>query len=281
MSRQRVWLLGLGLVLALGAATVLCQADEPKKDAGKKDLTAEDMDRALEEIALAYRLADAGRKAGSPEALLGAAKLLSKLNGKDIGLVKLEGVKPVTLKRGALPKAGQPVKEEGGTPTDFEAEIKKLKDTARTLNRPRDEVLAALIDKVPEKRPPGERGSLKGPKWMGPFTIPPSPSDYYQKSWTFTFRGGEPARVLVRNLSHTSLNLSVCRQIYPDDTALTGEEADKFMRERPDLVQEITGTGDLEVRWRPQETGKFFITVSNMEDEEQGGKEAQLELFKN
>src|SRR5271166_5084716 len=102
MLRQRVYPLGLCLTLALGAATVLCQAGEPKKDGDKKDLTAEQKDSALEEIALAYQIAAAGRKAGSPEALLGAAKLLSKLNGKEIGLVKLDGVKP--LKRKASDK---------------------------------------------------------------------------------------------------------------------------------------------------------------------------------
>jgi hypothetical protein len=47
MSMQRVYLLGLGLMLAVGAAAVLCQADEPKKDADKKELTAGEKDKAL------------------------------------------------------------------------------------------------------------------------------------------------------------------------------------------------------------------------------------------
>jgi hypothetical protein len=190
MSRQRVWLLGLGLMLALGAAAVLCQADEPKKDADKKDLTAEERDRALADIALAYRLADAGRKAGSPEALLGAAKILSKLGGKEIGLVELEGVKPVKVKRGDKdkPKVGEPIKEEGKA-VSFEAEIKALKEDARKLNNPKDDNLAALIDKVDVKA----RGSLGGPKWLRG-EITGDWANYYY----FTFRGGEPARVLVR-----------------------------------------------------------------------------------
>jgi hypothetical protein len=160
-------LTGLGLVLALTAAAVLCQADEPKKDVDNKDLSAEDRDRALEEIALAYRPADAGRKAGSPEALPGAAKILSRLNGKDIGLIRFKGVKPIQVKRGDKPRPGEPVKEEGGKPTHFEAEIQKLKADARKPNHPRGEHLAALIDKVPDTRPAGERGTLNGPKRMG------------------------------------------------------------------------------------------------------------------
>jgi hypothetical protein len=200
-----VWLLGLGLILAVSAATVLCQAGEPKKDPDKKNLTAEETDRALADIALAYRLADAGRKAGSPEALLGAARILSKLNGKEIGLVKLEGVKPVKGKSTdeKKAKAGEPIKEDGGKPTRFVAEIQKLKADARKLNNPRDELLADLIDNVKEE----VRGSLGGPKWMGPFSL--SPPNENQHSFTFTFRANEPARILVRNRTGSKLVLSI------------------------------------------------------------------------
>src|SRR5262249_15845104 len=151
------------------------------KDADKKDLTAEEKDRALEEIGLAYQLAGAGRKAGSPEALLAAAKILSRLGGKEIGLVKLEGVKPVKRKASNKEKPGEPDKEEGGKPTDFAAEIRKLKADARKLNTPRDDNLAALIDKVEEKG----RGSMSGPKWLGPFTLEPYGSPGYPHSFTF------------------------------------------------------------------------------------------------
>jgi hypothetical protein len=269
MSRQRVYLLGLGLMLSLGAATVLCQADEPKKDADKKDLSAEDTDRALEEIALAYRLADAGRKAGSPEALLGAAKILSKLNGKEIGLVKLEGVKPLTVKPGdkKKPKAGEPIKEDGGQPTSFAADIKKLKADARKLNNPRDEALAALIDKVNED----VRGSLGGPKWMGPFTLQPAGHDDY-KSVSFRFRANQPARILVRNKSGSNLNL----HIYATGAYDGANVSD---------VCEIDGTSDLEWKWRAKYVDgqgrdgdwlHFDVDVEN-----RGDTAAEFELFKN
>jgi hypothetical protein len=267
MSRQRVYLLGLGLMLALGAATVLCQADEPKKDV-EKELTAEEKDKALEEVALAYRIADAGRKAGSPEALLGAAKLLSKLNGKEIGLVKLEGVKPVTGKGDDKKKIkpGEPIKEDGGKPTSFAAEIQKLKADARKLNNPRDDKLTELIDAVDEKG----RGSLGGPKWMGPYTLDvpddctPGQTGSFM-SFEFKFRGGEPARVLVRNKSGAQLGLW-CGQFDEGNPGLFVNATSK----------EVKGTSDLELKWRPQKTTTWAVTVSNSSD-----VKAEFDLFKN
>jgi hypothetical protein len=250
-------------MLALATATVFSQADEPKKpDPGKRDLTAEEKDRALEEVALAYQIADLGRKAGSPEALLGAAKLLSKLNGKDIGLVKLEGVKPVTGKPADKKKrkAGEPIQEEGGTPTNFLAEIKKLKEDARKLNRPKDETLAALIDKVKADEP---RGSMQGPKWLGPYTLPPyGTEDKFLAFFTFKFRGGEPARIVVRNKSGAQLKLEACD--IDEESQECGE------------TQAVEGTSDLQLKWRPKATAKFSITVTNLSEDD-----AQFDIFKN
>jgi hypothetical protein len=278
-----VWLLGLGLVLALGAAAVLCQADEPKKDADTKGLTAEDKDKALEEIALAYQIADAGRKAGSPEALLGAAKLLSRLNGKEIGLVKLEGVKPVTVKPGDKKKlqTGEPIKEDGGKPTHFVDEIKKLKADARKLNNPRDELLADLIDKVPEEMPEGvkRRGSLGGPKWMGPFTLQATnlPGEGATKGFAFKFRGNQPARVLVRNKSRSKLFM----QIFAGEDAEGNYYPGKDLRIRdgdgiPVVVEGLEGTSNLEWKWRPEVTWNFGVWVGNLSKEQ-----AEFEIFKN
>jgi hypothetical protein len=262
MSRQRVWLLGLSLVLPLAVAAVFCQADEPKKDADKKELTAEDTDRALEEIALAYRLADAGRKAGSPEALLGAAKILSRLNGKEIGLVKLEGVKPLPLKGGddkKKIKPGEPIKEDGGKPTSFAAEIKKLKEDARKLNTPRNEKLAELIDAVDERG----RGSFGGPKWMGPFTVKLS---YPHQPFTFRFRANQPAHILVRNKSGVKLHLSIVEW----DDGPSGEVVDE--------ICEIEGTSNLEWRWTPTASHRFAVDIA-WPTLDSG--EGEFEIFKN
>jgi hypothetical protein len=252
-----VYLLGLGLVLALGGAAVLCWADEPKKDADTKNLTAEEKDRALEEIALAYQIAAAGRKAGSPEALLGAAKLLSKLNAREIGLVKLEGVKPVKRKASDKDNSAAPLKEDGGKPTSFGAEIKKLKEDARKLNTPRDEKLAALIDAVDEKG----RGSMNGPKWMGPFTLEAYGSPGYPHDFTFTFRANEPARVLVKNNSGRDLHLIIWTEVECEGTR---------------FLCDINGTSNLQFKWRPDATRKFHVVVENHDEEE-----AEFEIFKN
>jgi hypothetical protein len=268
MSRRRVWLLGLGLLLSLGAATVLCQADEPKTDADKKDLTADDTDRALEEIALAYRLADAGRKAGSPEALLGAARLLSKLNGKEIGLVKLEGVKPVTGKRGDKKiKPGEPIKEDGGKPTPFVAEIQKLKADARKLNNTRNELLADLIDNVKEE----VRGSFGGPKWLGPFTLPRG-GLYPEHTFSFRFRANQPAHVLVRNRSGGTLYLEITAGSDYPDKDLEDNGDDELVVGRI----EATSNPILEFKWIPKVTYLFTVKVVSYSAEP-----VEFDLFKN
>jgi hypothetical protein len=242
MSVPRACLPVFPLLLALAAA-VFCQAGEPKQADADDRLSAEATDQALEEIAAAYQMAAAGRKTGSPEALLAAAKILSRLGGKKIGLVKLEGVQPVKGKRGEMPRDGEAVKEEGQA-VSFEAEIKKLKEDARKLNSPKDEHLAALIDQVSEKA----RGSIKGPKWMGPFRLEPS-DDYNSLDWYFTFRGGEPAHVLVKNTGGRDLRLVVTR-------------ADQNVpRDKWRLLREVRGRSNLEARWRPQVTGRYLVTV--------------------
>jgi hypothetical protein len=258
MLMQRTCLLGLSLVLALVAVTVLCQADEPKKADPDNRLSPEAADQALEEIAAAYQVAAAGRKTGSPEALLAAAKILSRLNGKEIGLVKLEGVKPIKVKRGdkGKPTPGEPIKEEGQV-VSFEAQIRKLKEDARKLNSPRDENLAALIDKVEEKA----RGSLRGPAWItGHSCTCGSDAFYTTNEFVFTFVGQQPARVLVRNTSGHDIVLWI-----------VNDEGTQIGRRQ--------GRGDLEIRWRPAFTRKFHVFVGCGNEDEASVPE--FDVFKN
>jgi hypothetical protein len=270
MSRRHVWLLGLGLVLPLAAATVLCQADEPKKDPDKKGLTAEERDRALEEIALAYQIADAGRKAGSPEALLAAAKIFSRLGSKEIGLVKLEGVKSVKGKKGETTKfkLPEPVKEEGGKPVSFVAEIQKLQEDARKLNTPRDDSLAALIDKVDKPR-----GSVDGPKWFVQDEGIKGGYFVYQ----FTFRGGEPARVLLRNKNGQPYRLAIYRGESIDEGNIDGYPSVVLGSDRFPRFRTVEGSGDLQVIWTPKVTRPFIIYAEHLGD----GDRAAIDLFKN
>jgi hypothetical protein len=244
MSMQRVWL--LGLIVALASATVFCQADEPKKE-----MTAAEKAKMLTDLALADEMADVGRKAGSPEALLAAAKILARLNGEGYKLVKLEGVKPITGKVGDKPTTtGEPIKEEGGTEHGFSDQIKKLKELAHKLNaNPKDEKLDELIDKVSE----ASRGSLRGPAELGPFDIGPGATSTFH----FTFVGGEPASVHVTNQGRGQLKL----EIY---------------NEKGGRVTSITGAGELSCDWTPGMTRPFTVYVSNV-----GGQPRSFTLYKN
>jgi hypothetical protein len=238
MSMQRMWL--LGLIAALASATVFCQADEPKKDPGKPgEMTAAQKKAMLADLALADELADVGLKAGSPEALLAAAKILSKLNGEGYKLVKLEGVKPITGKVGDKPTTtGEPIKEEGGKEQGFSDRIKKLKEEAHKLNtKPKDEKLDELIDKVSE----ASRGSLRGPAELGPFDIAPGATSTFH----FTFVGGEPASVHMTNQGPGKLKL----EIY---------------NERGGQIVSVTGAGELYCDWTPAMTRPFTVYVSNI-----------------
>jgi hypothetical protein len=244
MSKQRVWLLGLGLMLALVTTAVLCQADEPKQDK---------LTKAMEDIAMAYQLADIGKRADSPEALLAAARLFSRLNKEEIGLVKVEGVKPATGKADDKnkPKPGDEVKDEGGEKVSFVAEIKKLKEEARKLNSPKNEKLAELIDAVDEGK--GARGSLGGPRWLGPFTVLPGNTN----SLRFNFRGQDWAEVIVNVTNGAPVQL----EIYNDNGVLIGSRQ---------------GRGSLEIGWTPRATRAFDVYVTGV-----GGRAANYDVYKN
>jgi hypothetical protein len=254
MSRQRMWL--LGLIVALASATVFCRADEPKKDAGNpKEMTAAQKKAMLADLALAEEMADVGRRAGSPEALLAAAKILSKLNGEGYKVVKLEGVKPLEGKVGDKPTtAGEPIKEEGGKEQDFSDRIRKLKAEAHKLNAsPKDEKLDELIDKVADKPHDKLRGSLAGPRELGPFDIAPGAT----RTFWFRFIGGEPASVYVTNEGRGQLKM----EIY---------------NERGGQVISVTGAGELTCDWTPGMTRPFAVYVSNV-----GRQPRTFTLYKN
>jgi hypothetical protein len=248
MTKQRVWLLGVALVLAGTAAAVLCQADEPKKGDGDK-VSQEKLKTAMADLAMAYELADIGKRAESPEALLAAAKLFSKLNG-EIGLVKVEGVKPGTGKADEKNKPKpEEVKEEGGKTVSFGDEITKLKEEARKLNSPKNEKLAELIEAVDEKG----RGSLGGPRWLGPFTVFPGDTN----SLHFNFRGQEWADVIVNVTNGAPVNI----EIYNDNGRLIGSRQ---------------GRGSLEIGWTPGFTRGFDLYITGV-----GGRAANYNVYKN
>jgi hypothetical protein len=230
MSLQRMWILGLYLAASLGLATVLCQAADPKK---APEQTAAERDDTVANLALAFELADVGRRASSPEALVAAAKILSKIEG----VTNVEGAKPTTGKTDpdAKPKAGDPVKGEGKT-GDFAADIKELLETARKFNTSKDPKVTALIDSVAT----GGRGARGGPKMVNGNLVSGT-SD----SWTFKFNGGEQARVVITNPNNVKMSLAV-------------------FGPRGDKIGEFTGRSTIELFWTPQADNNFVIKVSNI-----------------
>src|SRR5262249_36202265 len=128
-----------GLFVAAG----LCGADDPKAEQRTNDMI---------NIYQALKLADLGRQADSPEALIGAARILARV--KD--LTELTGVKPVeeaapkdldSLAKKA-PKAGPVIKTDAEVKgIDFTEQIKKLIDDAKSMSKD-DKALAAYIDSL-------------------------------------------------------------------------------------------------------------------------------------
>jgi hypothetical protein len=246
MAMRRVWVVGLALAAGLCAATALCQADDKKEEKKADEMTAQQKDEALANIAAAFEMADAGRRAGSPEALVGAARILSRVDG----VVKLEDVKPATGKADAKekPKAGEAVKEEGGKVASFSEEIKGLLEDARKLNVNKDPNLTALINSVSS----GSRGSVRGP-WSVDGGVAPGNVNTYN----FRFIGGAPARVVLTSNNGVPLQL----EVYNDNGVLIGGG---------------TNRGTDEVEWTPQFTRNFTVYVTN-----RGARFANYTLFKN
>jgi hypothetical protein len=241
MTRQRLVLFDIVLVTVIATTTLLCRADDTKKEG------AEDKDAAVADLAAAFQLADLGKRTNSPEALLAAAKILSRLNGQ-FALVHVEGIKPISQKAAEKKgsSTGQPVKEEGKM-VSLTAEIQKLKKLARQMTK--DDKLAELIDKVPE----GGRGSFRGPSWINDQFVRPGDSNDY----SFNFRGGQHAQVIVRNYNNIFLRL----EIWNDG----GQQ-----------ICNIAGRGTLEWDWSPGRSRGFNVVVTN-----EGRRPASYDIFKN
>jgi hypothetical protein len=248
MSMHRLGLLGLSLAAALAAATALCRAADPapKEGTPAEKEQATKNEQALADIAAAFEMADAGRRAGSPEALVGAARILSRVEG----VTQLEGVKAVTAKADAKekPKAGEPIEEKGQT-VSFEKEVKALLEDARKLNVNNDPHLAALIDGV---KVDGRRGTVRGPGSFSGFVASGN-----QNTYTFRFIGGAPARVVLTSNNGVPLQL----EVYNDDGVYIGGG---------------TNRGTSEVDWTPQYTRNFTVYVTN-----RGARNGSFTLFKN
>src|SRR5262245_39919581 len=131
----RTWLMVLALVTGLGVVAV-AGAEPPKDEAAKRALDMGNM-------ALGFKLADLGRQAGSPEALVAAAKLLNSVSDIQVA----EDVKPAVGTAKEKAKPGDPVDESKAKAGDFSKEVEDLLKEARVLAKD-DKTVLALIDSV-------------------------------------------------------------------------------------------------------------------------------------
>jgi hypothetical protein len=255
MSMQRVWALGFALAAALAATTALCQADDPKTTppSQTEKVNAAKKDQALADVADAFRMAEAGRRTSTPEALIAAARILIEVGG----VKKLEGVQPVTSKADATekPKGGEPVKDVGQV-VSFSDEVTSLLDEAGKLNASNDPHVTALIDRVRERVKEKEEVKTRG-SFAGPAQMPGGVAVGDTNTYTFGFRGGLPARLVLTSTNGVPLQL----EVYNDANVLVGGG---------------TRRGTVEVEWVPAFNRNFRVYVTN-----RGGRFANYNLYKN
>jgi hypothetical protein len=238
---RRLWMVSLALLAGTCLTVGLCwAADKDEKPDPNTDLA---------NIGLAMKLADLGRQAGSPEALAGAARMLSEVKTvvKELKDVKpVEEAAPKEADLAKAPKAGPVIKGDSKTQDiGLTKQIKELKDEAKAMTK--DKNLKEFIDSIPDNT----RGTEGGPR-----TLPEKTVDV-GKSHTFTFRwkGGEQARVVVT--SDRNVLLHVHRT---SDQHLEGAFQGK----------------SVELYWTPGKDNDFTVRVTNT-----SGSPAKYSLFVN
>jgi hypothetical protein len=222
---RRLWVAGLFLTAGLCLAVGLAGAAD-KKEASKGDDAAKN-EQAVANIAIANKLADLGRKADSPEALIAAAKIL---NG--ISEVKaVEDVEPATSDPSKPPEPGKPLK---GTEkaADFSAEVTKLLDEAKDMTK--DAKVLAVIDSVKVEK---TRGAVGGPRRIVKLLKGGANHVY-----TIRYAGGVQARAVV------SCPVNVSLQVYGPGGSLIGQ---------------FNGKSE-EIYWNPKNDNDFTIRVVNL-----------------
>ncbi len=171
---------GAGLVvlgLLLASVGGPAAADEAKKDdtsTVKPNPAAED----VANVALAYRLAEYGRKHKSPEMLVSAARILRHVKttpGKETPKIE-------------APKGEETPKDEPLEAASLMDESKKMLADAKKL-APDDAIVAELVERAAKEK---TRGSLGGPRTYRRALRPG-----FTNTWGVNFVGHRPASVSV------------------------------------------------------------------------------------
>jgi hypothetical protein len=225
---RRLWITGLFLAAGLCLAVGLAGAAD-KKEASKGDDAAKN-EQAVANIAIAYKLADLGRKADSPEALIAAAKILNNIHE----VQDIKNVEPATSDPSMPPKPGEPIPEkpDKANSADFSADVKKLLEEAKDMTK--DEKVLAVIDSV--KITP-TRGAIGGPRRIVKLLKGGANHVY-----TIRYAGGVQARAVV------SCPVNVSLQVYGPGGSLIGQ---------------FNGKSE-EIYWNPKNDNDFTIRVVNL-----------------
>lgn len=187
---KRIWVTGMALTILaawlVGLGTVSrAPADDKKEDAVQ--VKADPVSDDVRHIALAYDLAEYGRKAKSPEMLVSAARILRKIR-------TTPGTEKPTI------EGGKDEKEEKAEAVSLLEESNHLLAEARKL-APDDALIGDLIERITKEK---TRGSIGGPR-----------SHYHKPgagttmTWNVSFAGGQPASVAVQGNGRNALTLTV------------------------------------------------------------------------
>lgn len=215
-------------ILASGCASSEHASSSPKADRVQSEVASSDATRAVETVALAQRLAEYGRTMQHPELLVAAARILI-----ETGTIPFNAMKEV---EGTASDSDKPSAGEVGS-----FSIDALLDEARSLAAG-DQVVIALIERVQAEAPElGTRGRLFGPATHRDYV-----SGRTSHKWSMgSFRGAEPARVIVQGDGDTNLDCWIADE--------NGQV----------IVSDERNTDACDLSWTPERTGTFALRITN------------------
>ena len=202
-------------------------ADQKTNQSEKKLEAVSDAARAVEDLAIAARLAEYGKRVGNPVALLGAAQIMKNTPTQD---KKRE-------------------KKSEGTATESQGDKKGKLDTADALlaqaksmaEHKGMDAVAELVEH--ESQTAGHKGRVYGPARTVEVVQAHDTDVYYMK-----FRGGEEATILLIGDGDCDLDL----YIYDDNGNLIESDTDS--------------TDRCLISWVPRWTGRSKIKIKNLDD---------------
>jgi len=179
--------------------------------------------QAVADMTLAGQLADYGRRAKNPSAMIAAAQIMKNTAVQD---KKQEKTTEGTGEEGAQKSGAMDTPE------------KLLADAQSLAKEQGNDALAAIAEK--ESKIAGQKGATSGPT-RHVDRIRAGHTDNY----TITFRGNEEATVAIIGDGDCDLDLYV----YDENGNLIEKDTD--------------GTDRCVVQWNPRWTGKFYIKIKN------------------